>query len=672
MLLVLLGVACFSAVVFTPTRAVGQELKHVLVLHSYNKDLTWTDSEDRGIASVFQTRTADVEVHTEYLDTKLVSDAEHDRLFFELLKQKYSSIGFRVVIATDDDAYNFYLKHHEALFPGVPVVFCGVNYFNDAQRTGREDLVTGVVETFDVPGTLRTALRFHPSASRVVVINDDTTTGRANKQIITEEVIPQFSKDVSFEFYEDLTMAELLERVGSIPPDDIILLMTFNRDRAGAVYTYDRSIDLIAKEAKAPIYGVWDFYLGKGIVGGMLTSGADQGRIAAEMALRIVDGEPTRTIPIVRESPNRYKFDDRQLKRFGIRTSDLPEGNMVVGAPTSFYAANKVLVWVVATGFLGFTVTIVLLLLYISQRRRAEGELRDSEERFRTLVNNISIGVARTAPSGRYVQVNPAMASMLGYDTPELLMEAPVSDIYQDPADRERLLEELRVQGAVKNLEIGMQKRDGTPILVSLSVTIQNDEQGAIKWMDSVLEDITERKHAEEELREKDRAIRQAYSDVIDAATGGKLVLMTAEEIEAALGTVVLPPQRIGDAADLSSVRHTLREALESLTPRPRVVTDYILAASEAMTNALKHGSDGEFSIRLTPTSVQIVIVDHGPGIEFRCIPKATLVPGFSTRMSLGMGFTIMLEVTDRVLLATQPSLTEVALEVEFADAEAS
>jgi anti-sigma regulatory factor (Ser/Thr protein kinase) len=58
-----------------------------------------------------------------------------------------------------------------------------------------------------------------------------------------------------------------------------------------------------------------------------------------------------------------------------------------------------------------------------------------------------------------------------------------------------------------------------------------------------------------------------------------------------------------------------------------------------------------------------VAIADDGPGIDFRTLPKATLVPGFSTAASLGMGFTIMLQLCERVLLSTRPGRTVVVLE---------
>ena len=84
---------------------------------------------------------------------------------------------------------------------------------------------------------------------------------------------------------------------------------------------------------------------------------------------------------------------------------------------------------------------------------------------------------------------------------------------------------------------------------------------------------------------------------------------------------------------------------------------------SEALDNALKHAGSGTYQVFAKNGLLQVAISDDGPGIDFRTLPKATLVRGFSTAASLGMGFTIMLQLSERVLLATRPGHTQVVLE---------
>ncbi|MFH0985402.1 MAG: PAS domain S-box protein [Candidatus Omnitrophota bacterium] len=510
-----------------PAQAGSREMEHVLVLHSYQKGLTWTDSEDYGIRLALKRRAETLEVHTEYLDTKTISGEEYSRKLSELMAHKYASMGLKVVIATDDDAYKFYLKYQKTLFPGVPVVFCGVNYFKDSQREGNEDLVTGVVEAFDILSTLRKALELHPRASRVIVINDKTTTGIANKKVITEEVAPQFAGKVEFVFYEDLTMQELLEKVQTVSPNNIILLMTFNKDRDGKVFNYDQSISLIAGAARAPLYGVWDFYLGKGILGGMLTSGVDQGRMAGEMALRILDGEKVRAIPVVKESPNRYKFDYQPLKRFGIPTSKLPLGSMVINEPASFYSQYKGLVWGGVFSFLGMSLIILLLLRVIAGRKNAEKELRESESKYRRFIDTAYEGIWMLGPDLMTTYVNERMVGMIGYSAEQLLGRPFTDFLFEEDVPEHHARMEKRRQGISESYDLRIRHKNGKTVWAHLSATVIFDEKHCFQGAFAMFTDITERKKSEELLHRLNRELR--------AISGCDQVLVRAEDEQALL-----------------------------------------------------------------------------------------------------------------------------------------
>lgn len=168
-----------------------------------------------------------------------------------------------------------------------------------------------------------------------------------------------------------------------------------------------------------------------------------------------------------------------------------------------------------------------------------------------------------------------------------------------------------------------------------------------------------EREQAFRELAEKDIAIRQAYSDVIDAATGGRLVLLQPEELETELGTPIIGEQKVESAQQFSAERRRLREALQEV-PEP---DDLVLAFGEAITNALKHAGPCSYDVRHADGRVQVVVSDTGIGIDFGRLPKATLMPGFSTKQTLGMGFTLMLELADRLLLCTGSEGTTIVIE---------
>ena len=280
---------------------------HVLILNSYHKGLSWTDDTIKGIEAVLKNGDGDIELHMEFMDAKRFFDDRYFQLLAGTYKEKYGRIPPDVVIAADNDAFDFVRQRREELFAGVPVVFCGINNYHHAMIAGY-NRITGIVEETDLTSTIEVALKLHPKTEQIAVINDRTTTGVAIKNEALE-VATYFRDSVKFVFLENLNMSELQERIRTLPPKSVILLTVFNYDKSGRFFTYEESLARIYPHAKVPIYSIWDFYLGRGIVGGMLTSGFQQGKAAGELTLRILRGEDAGKIPVIRRSPNRYMFD---------------------------------------------------------------------------------------------------------------------------------------------------------------------------------------------------------------------------------------------------------------------------------------------------------------------------------------------------------------------------
>lgn len=171
-------------------------------------------------------------------------------------------------------------------------------------------------------------------------------------------------------------MDEVRDYVARLGDNSLILLLTFNQDKANHVFSYEESIDLIAEKAKVPIYGLWDFYLGRGLVGGFLINGYSQGEMAAKLALRMLRGEAPGQIPVVRQSPNSYMFDYRQLVRFGVDFQKLPPDSVILNRPVSFYEQYHTLVW--GVGLFIFLLVIAICFLYVNiiGRKKVEKELK--------------------------------------------------------------------------------------------------------------------------------------------------------------------------------------------------------------------------------------------------------------------------------------------------------
>ncbi len=153
----------------------------------------------------------------------------------------------------------------------------------------------------------------------------------------------------------------------------------------------------------------------------------------------------------------------------------------------------------------------------------AKEELRESEERYRTLSQNIPVGLYRNTlgSGGQFVMANQALARMHGYDAVEELLATSVSDLYWDPAERQVLSEKLLAQGEIVAEEVRLKKRDGTLIWGAVTARVVRDESGEVKWFDGMVEDVTEHKQAEKELRESE----ERYRVLFEASTDGVVIV---------------------------------------------------------------------------------------------------------------------------------------------------
>ena len=139
----------------------------------------------------------------------------------------------------------------------------------------------------------------------------------------------------------------------------------------------------------------------------------------------------------------------------------------------------------------------------ITERKQIEQALQQAEEKYRTLFQDAVVSMFQSTPGGRYTNVNPAMAHLLGYDSPQELL-AGITDIslqvYVDPTSREQLARLLREQGLVKNFECEVYRKDGSKMWVSANVRAAF-EAGVLVGYEGTNEDITARKAAEERIQ---------------------------------------------------------------------------------------------------------------------------------------------------------------------------
>jgi len=333
--------------------------KNILVLNSYSADNAWTRSVMRGIEESVAESNLTINTFVEYMDTKRYSSSPYLLMLAKTIGYKYAQVKLDAIIVSDDIAYNFILRQRSALFKGVPVVFCGVNYLENTAPLPEQG-ITGVVESYDILGTMQLGLSLFPETKNFLVVNDDTTTGKANLQRLTK-VLQYLPEYVAVDFTPKTSMQALQRRLAMLDENTLVLLMSFTKDKNNHRFSYGQSVAMVSEASSRPVFGFWDFYMGEGILGGVITSGFDQGNSAGDLAVAILKGQDVSSLPVMTESPVRATIDFDLLLRFGLEDMAFSDTVEVIHQPISLFDEYPDLIYTIAV------VIFILVLLIASQ-----------------------------------------------------------------------------------------------------------------------------------------------------------------------------------------------------------------------------------------------------------------------------------------------------------------
>jgi len=173
----------------------------------------------------------------------------------------------------------------------------------------------------------------------------------------------------------------------------------------------------------------------------------------------------------------------------------------------------------------------------ITERKRLEGIVKQTEEKYRNIYENAMEGIFQIGPDGGFLSANPSLAHIHGYDSPEDLTKT-VSDIrslYINPDDHHRLINLLFEQGAVQNYEAKMYRKDGSLQWISTNVRLVKDPQGKPLYYEGTMMDITNRKMAEEAFAESEERYRTAIehsNDAVSTILGDKIQYVNRRFVE--------------------------------------------------------------------------------------------------------------------------------------------
>jgi PAS domain S-box-containing protein len=476
-----------------------------------------------------------IDIVTEFLDLARFPREADELRTARYLADKHAGAPPDIIMPLNSEALRFATKYREMIAPNVPIVFCCVTP-DRATAADRPKDITGVYSQFDVGKTIGLAQHLQPEAQNLVIVSGPSEIDRRWLEALRKEIEP-YENRLKTEYWVGVPYKSLLERASHLPRETIVVFITDYDNSTGQPLVPAQVVEALAQAASAPIYGPSDTYLGLGVVGGYMDSFGLMGASAADVALEILAGANPGSIAPQISVNRRYQVDARQLLRWGLSERNLPADAVLSFKQPSLWEEHRNLVVVTVLVMLLEAITISALLVQMFARRRAEISLKESEERWRSVFDMSTVGVALADHNFRFQATNAAFQTMFGRTEEELRGRTPL-DL---GADEEReaftsLYERLRA-GKQQSYDTVRQYRhkDGTPIWVHAYVSRIRGNDGKPPLLLATTIDITDRKRAE-------AASRDALSELARVArltTMGEMTASIAHEINQPLGAIV-------------------------------------------------------------------------------------------------------------------------------------
>ncbi len=503
--------------------------KRVLILYSFKYGLSANVHMDGNkvtgdaIQATMEEEIADgIGFQSERMD---VSTLPENRYFEELrdtYRKKYDGQPIDLIIAVNFRALKFLINHGEEIWPNTPILFCGLEKGRREQLKRLRPNITGLFVDARFGDMIDTIFKIHPNTQQVTVIVGTSETERFIEARV-RQAYREYVGRVDFTSLSNFGFDAILSRVADLPPNSIVLFLTLLQVGEGKSVP-ENALHLISRMSNVPVYGLFDVYVGHGIVGGSLYSVEHRGTMIGKMGVRILAGEKPRDIPIETRQKHFNLYDWRQLKRWGIAESDLPQGSIVRYREQSFYELYYRYIWGVVALIVLETFLVSFLLINrvrrhraerelqrthhkleetniglkheITERKQTEIELHESEERYRALVDKLPASIL-VIQDGHFIFSNPAGLQLLGFSGLKDFVGRPALEIVS-PEFRESMIQRMKSLAQGKNnpaVEIELLKTDGTIVPVestSVSIQIGGKPTGLI-----ICNDITQRKQAE-------------------------------------------------------------------------------------------------------------------------------------------------------------------------------
>lgn len=285
----------------------------ILAIHSYHEFYPWTKSQRTGFRE-FLNNASNFSplISVEYLDTKRRAfDSEYENEIVHYMKSKYKGYRPELIYVTDDNALRFMLHNKEKLFPGVPVIFSGINDLSQKEILSRNSF-TGIYEKKEILPNLRLVKKLFPQEDEVLLIGDGSPTAHATQRDIEQDTLSY--REMKLRYVNDQNFESVLKTLKGYKGKAIVLSTIGGfRTPEGDVMSVSEVIQRIVKSGSFMILSLEDAYIQHGVIGGYSVDGTIQGTEAGKLALQILS-HPGLPLPKTDKNTNGWIFDAEALQ----------------------------------------------------------------------------------------------------------------------------------------------------------------------------------------------------------------------------------------------------------------------------------------------------------------------------------------------------------------------
>ncbi len=372
----------------TPVYALEKrDTKNILILNSYDSDLPLIRAITMGVRSA--NGMWNINYFTENMDICRFPGEEHFLILEMLYRQKYRSVQPDLIIAVGNHAVDFLAQRKDSLFSGVPVAYAELA--DSAPPRTLPPSFRGIRMPTDIRGTVETAFRLHPGTKHIAVLSGRLPLDRLFEDR-ARNALAGYEGKVDVIWLTNLPSSVSLEKIEHLPDRTILLVLPFLKGDFLPLEPGKPFVSTLYSRARSPLYTLWGTQVGKGMVGGHVLDFEEVGIRLGKVAVAILGGAEPPAAAMSQESLLRYRFDWRELQRWGVSERKLPSGSEVWFRKPPIWIEYRDDVFVIAIVVALQALFIVALLINRKSLHRTQAALEASEQRFSSFFRHLPIG----------------------------------------------------------------------------------------------------------------------------------------------------------------------------------------------------------------------------------------------------------------------------------------